>query len=155
MDGRTGRDITQRQVVANLDICIRAGLYDGALLQAFRGDDVALLAINVVKQCNVCGAVRVVLDVSDLCRDAVLVVTTEVDQTVTALVATADVAGGNAAVVVTATSLAQRAQQGLLRSRTSDLVKLRNGGCAATRSCRLVLTNSHNSSFSFRLSGDA
>ena len=50
---------------------------------------------------------------SDRRRDAVLVVTTEVDHAVLALVAAAAVAGGHAAVVVTATGLVQRAQQRL------------------------------------------
>src|SRR5699024_3362801 len=63
VDGGTSRDVTQRQVVTNLDVCVRAGLDQCALLQATRSDDVALLAVAVVQQCDVCGAVRVVLDV--------------------------------------------------------------------------------------------
>src|SRR5699024_5960691 len=47
-----------------------------------------------------------------------------------------------AAVVVTATSLRNWAQQRLFRGRTSDLFEHGNGALAATRSCRLVLTNS-------------
>jgi hypothetical protein len=46
----------------------------GALLQALRRQDVALLAIGEVQQRDPRGAVRVVLDVSDLRRHAVLVV---------------------------------------------------------------------------------
>src|SRR5699024_10189049 len=85
VDDGTGWDVTQWQVVANLDICVCASLDDRALLQALRSDDVALLAIEVVQQSNICGAVWVVLNVSNLCRNAVLVVTTEVNQTVTTL----------------------------------------------------------------------
>ena len=143
VDDGTGWDVAQWQVVANLDVGGCAGFNDSTLLQALRSDDVALLAIEVVQQSNVCGAVWVVLDVSDLCRNAVLVVTTEVDHAVTTLVATADVAGGDTTVVVTTTSLGNWAQQRLFRGRTSDLFEHGNGALAATRSCRLVLTNSH------------
>src|SRR5699024_9013759 len=79
VDDGTGWAVAQWQVVASLDVGGCAGFNDSTLLQALRSDDVALLAVEVVQQSNVCGAVWVVLDVSDLCRNAVLVVTTEVD----------------------------------------------------------------------------
>ena len=88
-------------------------------------------------------AVRVVLDVSDLSVDAVLVVTTEVDDAVLALVATADVASGDAALVVTATRLRERAEQRLLRGRTGDFSEISNARATTTRGRRLVLANSH------------
>src|SRR5699024_11527805 len=50
VDDGTGWDVTQWQVVANLDICVCASLDDRALLQALRSDAVALLAIEVVQQ---------------------------------------------------------------------------------------------------------
>ena len=62
------------------------GLDRRALLQALRRDDVALLAVGVVQQRDPRGAVGVVLDVRDLGRHAVLVVATEVDDAVGALV---------------------------------------------------------------------
>jgi hypothetical protein len=58
-----------------------------------------------VKQCNASGTVWVVLDVCNYCWHAILVVTTEVDYTVLALVPSTDVAGGDAASRVTATGL--------------------------------------------------
>ena len=61
-------------------------------------------------------AVGVVLDVSDLGVDAVLVVATEVDHAVLALVATTDVTGRDATRVVATTGLGQRAKQRLLRA---------------------------------------
>ena len=67
-------------------------------LQPVRRDDVALLAVGVVQQRDPRGAVGVVLDVRDLGRHAVLVVATEVDDAVGALVAAALVAGGDPAV---------------------------------------------------------
>jgi hypothetical protein len=62
--------------------------------------------------------------VSDLRWNAVLVVTTEVDNAVLALVATTDVTGGDAPCCVTATGLWQRPQQRLLGSRARDLGKV-------------------------------
>ena len=49
------------------------------------------------------------------CVNAVLVVTTEVDQTVLAFVAATLVTGGDAAGVVTAAGLVKRTKQGLFR----------------------------------------
>src|SRR5271163_2448139 len=86
VDDRTGRDRLQRQRVARLDVRAGAVLHPVALVQPLRSEDVPLLAVQVVQQRDAGGAVRVVLDVRDLRRDAVLVVPTEVDQTVGALV---------------------------------------------------------------------
>src|SRR4029079_1712107 len=88
VDRRTDGDVAQRQVVARLDVGGRTGLDRGALAHAEGRDDVALLAVGVVQQRDAGGAVRVVLDVRDLGRHAVLVVATEVDDAVGALVAT-------------------------------------------------------------------
>src|SRR6185369_15154210 len=73
VDGGTDRDVAQRQVVTRLDVGARTGLDAVALLQVLRRDDVALLAVGVVQQRDARGAVRVVLDVGDLRRHAVLV----------------------------------------------------------------------------------
>ena len=94
-----------------------AGLDHVALRQTLRRDDVALLAVQEVQQCDVRGAVGVVLDVRDLGVDAVLVVATEVDHAVGALVAAALVPGGDPAVRVAAALAVQRANQRLLRRR--------------------------------------
>src|SRR5690606_34144042 len=100
VDHRAGGDVAQRQVVARLDVGGRTRLHDVALPQLGRREDVALLAVLVVQQRDARGAVRVVLDVGDLRVDAVLVVPAEVDQTVLALVAPADVTARDAALVV-------------------------------------------------------
>ena len=143
MDDRTGGDVTQLQVVAGLDVGAGAGLDDVALTELVRGDDVALLAVHVVEQGDARGAVGVVLDVSDLRGHAVLVVTTEVDETVGALVATTLVAGGDTTGGVTSTGLAQRAHQRLLGRAARDLHEVGHGGAATTRGRGLVLTDSH------------
>src|SRR5690606_16396429 len=96
------RDVAQGQVVAGLDVSTGTVLDPVALTQLGRREDVTLLAVQVVQQRDACGAVGVVLDVSDLRLDAVLVVTAEVDHAVGTLVATAPVTGGDTTVVVAA-----------------------------------------------------
>ena len=115
VDHGAGGDVAQRQVVAGLDVGVGARLHHVALRKPLRRNDVALLAVEVVQQRDVRGAVRVVLDVRDLGVDAVLVVATEVDHAVGALVATTLVPGGDPAVRVAAALAVQRANQRLLR----------------------------------------
>src|SRR5699024_5475670 len=121
------------------------GLHRGALLQPVRGDDVALLAVPVVQQRDAGSAVRVVLDVGDLRRDAVLVVATEVDHPVGLLVAATDVAGGDPAAVVATAGPLVRCQQRLLRGGSGHLLEVGNRGAATTGCCRLVLADGHGS----------
>src|SRR5690606_21500076 len=108
VDGGTGGDVAQRQVVTRLDVGGGAGLDRGALRHALGGDDVALLAVAVVQQRDVRGPVGVVLDVRDLGRDAVLVQATEVDHAVGPLVTATAMPGGDATVGVTTTALGER-----------------------------------------------
>src|SRR3954447_15268224 len=155
VDRRTDRDVAQRQVVARLDVRGRTGLDRGALADAERRDDVALLAVGVVQQRDARGAVGVVLDVRDLGRHAVLVVATEVDDAVGALVATTLVAGGDAALVVAATLLGQRLDQRLLRRGPGDLDEVSDRRATTARGGRLVLADCHVSSSAPRArSGD-
>src|SRR5687767_13338225 len=142
---RADRDVPQRQVVAGLDVGRRAALDLVALLQPRRRDDVALLAVGVVQQCDPRGAVRVVLDVRDLGRHAVLVGPAEVDQPVGTLVTAALVASGDLAVDVASTSTVQRPDQRLLGMVAGDLGEVGDAGAAAARRRRLVLTDSHGS----------
>src|SRR6478752_1833741 len=146
VDRRTDGDVAQRQVVAGLDVGGRAGLHRGALGDAERRDDVALLAVGVVEQCDPGGAVGVVLDVSDLGRHAVLVVATEVDDAVGALVPATLVTRGDPALVVAAALLGQRLDQGLLRRRPGDLDEVSDRRATTARGGRLVLADCHVSS---------
>ena len=140
----TGRDVLQRQVVAGLDIGLLAGLNGVTLLDALGGDDVTLLAVGVVQQRDASGTVRVVLDVSDLGRHAVLVPTLEVDETVLALVTAATMTGGHTAVRVTTASLAEFANQRLLRRGARKLGEVRDGRVTTARGRRLINADSHN-----------
>ena len=71
--GRADRDVAQRQRVADADLRALAALHHVADREALRGDDVALLAVEVVQQRDARVAVRVVLDRGDLRGNAVLV----------------------------------------------------------------------------------
>jgi len=141
----TDGDVAQRQVVARLDVGVSAGLNRVTLLQLVGRDDVALLAVRVVQERNARRAVGVVLDVSNGGGHAVLVVTTEVDQTVGALVSTTLVTGGDATGVVASTLLGERAHERLLRRRTSHLDEVGDRRATTARGRRLVLANSHGS----------
>ena len=104
--------------------------------------DVALLAVNVVQQSDTSGAVRVVLDGSDLCRHAVLVAL-EVDDAVTTLHAAALMTDGDVTVVVATRLLVQRRKQGLFRLVAGDFGLVRNRLEATTGASRPVLFDSH------------
>src|SRR3954454_2121432 len=121
VDHGAGGDVAQRQVVADLDVGLRPRLHRVALLQAVGGDDVALLAVDVVQQRDAARAVGVVLDVRDLGRDAVLVVAPEVDQPVGALVPAALVARRDPTVRVAPALAVQRTDERLLRVVAGDL----------------------------------
>ncbi len=105
MNGRTNRDIAHRQGVACFDCSINARLNLVASFQAFRGQDVTALAVFVQNQRDVRGAVRIVLKTFNNCRDTIFVAF-EVNNTVSLLVATTDMTGGDTAIVVTTTGFA-------------------------------------------------
>src|SRR3954464_13183035 len=140
---RADRDVAQRQVVAGLDVGRRTGLDSVALRQPCRGDDVALLAVGVVQQRDARGAVGVVLDVRDLRRHAVLVVATEIDDAVGALVTAALVPDGDAAVNVATALAVQRLDERLLRLGARDLDEVGDARATTTGSRRLVFADTH------------
>src|SRR5664279_273942 len=140
------RDVAQRQIVARLDVGRRTGLHRGALTQLLRGDDVALVAVREVQERDPGGAVRVVLDVRDRGRHAVLLRAAEVDDAVRPLVAAALVPGGDPAVHVATALGVQRTDQRLLRGVAGDLGEIADRGAAATGGRRLVFTDTHGSS---------
>ena len=72
-------------------------------LQAVRCDDVSLLAVFVLHECDESGTVRVVLEGEDRSSHVVLLAL-EVDHTVLLAVAAASVANGDSAVAVAAGS---------------------------------------------------
>ena len=143
MDERTNGDFGERHAVAGLDV--HAGLAgdDGvADLEALGSEDVGLGAIDIVEKRDASGAVRVVLDGRDLGRHVVLQ-TLEVDATIHALVAAALVTDGDAAVVVTATLLAQRLSERLLGLRGGNLGEVRDRLEAPACARRLEVLDCH------------
>jgi hypothetical protein len=90
----------------------------GSDFQAEWGEDVGLLAVLILDEGDAAGAVRIVFDADDggWC---IVLAALEVDQTVVALVATADVTAGDAAGVVTATAALERGEKALLRACSS------------------------------------
>src|SRR5262249_6042018 len=74
---------------------------------------------------------------------AVLVVPAEVDDPVRALMATALVPGGDAAVRISPAMAVQRSHQRLLRLRPGDLGEIGDAGTATTGRRGLVLANCH------------
>ena len=149
MDHGSDGDVTQRQVVAGLDVSSGTRFDDVALAELVGSDDVTLRSIHVVEECDSRGAVGVVLDVCDLRVHAVLVVATEIDDAVLALVASTDVAGRDATRVVATTGLGKRTEERLLRRRSCDLGEVSNRRTTTAGGSGLVLTNSHCSSVLF------
>src|SRR5690606_17851373 len=107
-----------------------------------RGEDVGLLAVEVVEQRDAGVAVRVVLDGRDLRRHAVLV-PAEVDDAVARLVAAAAVAGGLAAEGVAAARLRLGRQQRLLRRLLGGLREVGDGLEPAAGAGGLALAECH------------
>src|SRR6185312_10667416 len=110
--------------------------------QPLRREDVALLAVDVVQQGDVGGAVGVVLDRRDLRGHAVLA-TLEVDPPVGALGPPTAVARGLTAVGVAPAALLEPFDERLLRLGLGDLREVRIGDEPHPRTGRLWLANRH------------
>ena len=138
----TDRDAVQGKRVAHVHLGIRAALHDRTYREVARGQDVALLAVVVVEQCYVGGAVGIVLDRRDRRWHAVLA-PLEVYETVAPLVPAADVAGGDAAVVVAPAGFVQLGGKLLLRLVLRHRVARQNRGVPAARAGRPVASRRH------------
>src|SRR5574343_1531268 len=110
VDGRTHRDVADRQGVAGAHRGSGVAHQGAAHFNATGGDDVGALAVGVAQQRDVRGAVRIVFDALNFGRDTVLVAL-EVHHAVVVLVTTALVTGGDVAVVVAARLLVLGFQQ--------------------------------------------
>ena len=112
-----------REHLGYRDLRALAGLHDVADTQVAGGEDVALLAVDVVQEGDPSVAVRVVLDGGDLGGHAVLDAL-EVDDAVLLLVAAAAVTRRLAAVAVATTGLGLLREQALLRRGLGDLAEV-------------------------------
>ena len=142
MDERTNGDCGQGQCIAGLDVCISAGYYRFANLEALGLKDVALFTVCIVQKSDASTAIGVVLDRGNLGGDTVLVAL-EVDDAVTTLVAATLMTRSDTAIVVAASLLGQGRQQGLLGRSAGDLSKVRDSLEAASRARGLELFYSH------------
>src|SRR5688572_17165560 len=120
VDDRAQGDLRQRQGIAHQDVGFFTGHDRRADREAARREDVALLAVDVVQQGDVRGAVRVVLDRRDL-RGNPALVALEIDVAVLLLVAAADETRSNPALAVTAAGLRLSLGQRLLGRRLRDV----------------------------------
>ena len=103
-----------------------------AHLQAVRGDDVALLAVLILHQRDVGGAVGIVLNGQDG-GGHVDLVALEVDDAVLSAVAAAAMADGDAAVAVAAGVFLDGSEQALLRGNLGQLGIIRDASCRGGR----------------------
>ena len=147
VDEGTGRDVHHRQRVARLDVRLGAGDHRVADLEAVGRDDVALLAVLVLDERDVGGAVGVILERQDLGRDIGLVAL-EIDDAVFPAVAAAAVADGDPAVAVASGVLLDRLKQALFRSDLAQLAVVGDSHLPATGRSGLIALNSHSVSLS-------
>ena len=122
---RTDRDVSERQRVADAHRRLLSTLDRVADLESEWREDIALLAVLVVNECDAGAAVRVVFDGRDLAGDAVLVAL-EVDLPVELAIAAALVAHRDAPLVVASGVRGQRLEQCLLRLGGRNLIEARN-----------------------------
>ena len=99
VDSGPDRNVADGQRVAGTDGCILTRHDAGPDGQAARRDDVATLAIGVAHQCDMRRTVGVVLQTLHARRDTVLVAT-EIDDAIMALVTAATLANGDVTVVI-------------------------------------------------------
>ena len=121
VDDSTYGNCGDRKHVTGLDIGISTGSNNVAVLQANRSDDVALLALIVLKESDVGGSVGVVLNADNLC--SLINVSLEVDDSVLLLVSAAVMTNGDLAVAVSAGSLLLLSEQALFGRKLSNLVE--------------------------------
>ncbi len=119
MDEGSIWDVGERAAVADFDIGDLAADDLISDIEVFRTDDVALLAVGISQQCDEGGTVWIVFD-SLHGRWDVILVATEVDDTITVFVATADVTAGDDSLIVTPAGVFLRGEQRFFRSGFGD-----------------------------------
>src|SRR5207248_7811100 len=138
----TQRNLEQRHCVAGADVRSGTGNHAIADVQAFRRQDVALLAVAVMQQRDARGPVRIVFDARDARRNRELVAP-EVDAPVLPLVPAAHIPARDMALVVAPTGAPQRLEQRLLRLRLRDFGEVGDRTKARGRRHRPKLSNAH------------
>ncbi|MPM92530.1 hypothetical protein SDC9_139665 [bioreactor metagenome] len=103
-DGRTDRNVANRQSITGLDRRFRAAHDLLTNHHTLVGDDVTALAVGVANQGDVRRTIRIVFQTFNLGRNTVLVAL-EINETVSLLVTTALMANGDTTIVVAASVL--------------------------------------------------
>ena len=137
------RNTIERQAVADVRRRVRPifnGLTGG---QPIRGQNVSLLAIDEMQQCDAGVAAGVVLNRRHLGLHAVFVAD-EVNHAILLLMAAAAMPRGDPALIVASAFFAERHQKRFLGpSPFGQLLEIAHARAAAASGNRIVLTNSH------------
>ena len=99
MNQCTNWNVLKWKCVTRLNVGIRTANYGIANFEAFRLNDVSLLTVCIVQKSDARCAVWIVLNCGDLCWYAILV-TLEIDYTITCMISATLVTAGNATIVV-------------------------------------------------------
>src|SRR5271165_4263875 len=142
MDHGARRNVADLQCVARKDVRVFAGGNGGANFQAYRVQDVTLVAILIVKQSDVRAAIRVVLDGRNLGRHSRLVAT-EIDGAVLLLVTAPTVPDNDFTLVVAATRALFRFEQALLGRLLGDVALIEHRHKATRRGIWIKTLESH------------
>ncbi len=142
VDDRPDRDAGERHGVARLHVDLKPGDHLVADREALRGDDVGLLAVSVLDQCDEARPVGVVFQPLDLAGDVELAAL-EVDDAVRLLVTAAAETHGDAASVVAAALLGLADGQRLDRLAPVETAAIDDGELAQARRRRLECLESH------------
>jgi hypothetical protein len=110
VDMGTQGNVPQRQGIARLNVRAVAGLDPIPYAQVLWRQNVALLSVGVMEQCNPRGSIGIIFDGGNLRRDTVFI-PFEIDQAVVALVAAAAVPTGNPSVCISPTAFFNGAKQ--------------------------------------------
>ncbi len=142
VDQCTERNIRERKSVADFRSDACAGLYDLSYFQSVRSDDISLFTIFVFHERYTRTSVRIVLDCQNFCL-AVVLVTTEVNDTVHPLVATTDITDGHLTLVVASACLLDRLEQRFIRGLAGNVVKSTDYLVPLTRGYRFEFSYCH------------
>ena len=144
------RDRRHWQTVSDFRRRCFTTLHGCASLQTLGGEDKTLLAIGVLDQRDTTGAIWVVLNRLHLAWN-IIFVPAEVDQPVVLHMPAATMAGGDLALIVPATGL-YLSHAKMLRSLSSgrQFGEVRHARVSAARTCRVVGSNTHGSTITFR-----
>ena len=122
VNGSTQRNVLQGHGIAYLGSNLLAAFHLHAHLQSRGGQNVGFFTILVLNQSNAAGTVGIVFDSKDS-SGHIKLVAFEVHQAIFALMATANVAGGDAAIIIAATGFLEGSAETLFRGRGGDFVK--------------------------------